>query len=120
MYNKKTLMSVELMATVKPVSGTGVPTGMVTFEMVMPAKKTKMGMNMAMKSGTTVLGTVALTNGEAMLTVKPKMAIKMPLEYIYSGSTTYSTSTAMPAELTKAGLKGMSMGMSSSGTGMKM
>ncbi len=51
-YNKKhVLKSVELMATVKPMSGIGRPTGTVTIVMVMPA-----GMKMkGMKSGTTDL-----------------------------------------------------------------
>ncbi len=113
-YNKKhELTSVEMMATVKPLTGSAVPTGTVTFEMVMPGKM-KMGkMTMAkMKPGTTRnLGTVTLTNGEAMLTVKPKMVLKMPLTIIYNGDSNYLSSTATPAELTKPGLKGMSMGM---------
>jgi Bacterial Ig-like domain (group 3) len=112
-YNKHyVLTSVEIMATVKPLSGTGVPTGTVTFDMVMPGKM-KMGkMTMAkMKPGTTMdLGTVTLTNGQAMLTAKPSMVLKMPLTIIYSGDANFTTSTATPPELTKPALKDMKMG----------
>jgi hypothetical protein len=64
-----------------------------------------------MKSGATNLGTVALSGGEAMLTVKPKMVLHMPLKIIYNGDANFMPSTATPAMLTKAGLKGMSMKM---------
>jgi Bacterial Ig-like domain (group 3) len=114
-YNKKhVLTAVTLMAQIKPLSGSGVPTGTVTFDMVMPARMKKVR---GMKPGTTVLGTVALTGGEAMLTVKPRMVLKMPLQIIYSGDAYFTASTATPPMLTKAGLRSMNMGM---GTGMKM
>lgn len=119
-YNKRhVLTDVTLMAQIKPLSGSGMPTGSVTFDMVMPAK-TEMGkMTMGtMKPGTTVLGTVTLSGGEAMLTVKPKMVLKMPLTIIYSGDTQFMSSTANPPMLTKAGLKGITMG--GMGTGMSM
>ena len=113
-YHKHHLVSVELMATVKPVSGSGVPNGTVTFDMVMPPGMKKMR---GMKPGTTNFGTVPLSNGEAMLTLKAKKVLKMPLSIIYNGDTHFMSSTATPAELMKSGLKGMSMGMR---TGMKM
>jgi hypothetical protein len=112
-YNKKQVLTdVTLMAEVKPLSGSGVPTGTVTFNIVMPAKTKTGKMTMdKMKPGTTNLGTVALSHGEAMLTVKPRMVLKMPLQIIYSGDTNYTSSTATPPMLTKAGLKHMSMKM---------
>lgn len=111
-YNKHhVLTSVELMATVKPASGSAVPTGTVTFNMVMPAKSEMGKMTMTkMKSGTTNLGTVTLTKGEAMLTVKPKMVLKMPLQIIYNGDANFMASSTTPPMLTKSALKGMTMG----------
>jgi hypothetical protein len=110
-YNKMgKLVSVHLMAMVSSTSG-AMPTGKVTFEMVMPA-----GMSMGgMKGGTTILGTGTLHKGNATLTVKPKFAVNMPLEIIYHGNSHFQASKVTPPTVTTTGLMSSSM----SG-GMKM
>lgn len=116
-YVHKKLTTVGLTAEVESTTGSTLTkaTGNVIFEMVMPAgmKKTK-----GMKPGTTVFGTVPLSNGTATLTLKAKQVLKMPVTIIYSGDANYMTSTDSPTPLTKAALKTMSMGSSTSG--MKM
>ena len=107
--HKTKLVSVGLMAEVKSLSGSveSTATGTVTFEMVMPA-----GMKMkGMKRGTTIFGTMPVSDGMAMLTLPARKVLNMPLTIVYSGDSQLMSSTDTPAMLTKAGLKGMGSGM---------
>jgi hypothetical protein len=95
-YKHHALNAVQLIATVEPLSGVGIPTGTVTFNTVTPA-------------GTTELGTVSLIEDEAFVKVKLKMVLKMPLQVVYSGDATYAPSTATPPIVTKASFKHIHM-----------
>ena len=100
---KKKVVSVRLKAEIEPLSpGGGVPTGEVTFEMAkMTRKKTK----------TTTLGTMALSGGDATLTVKANTVLKKTITIVYSGDADFKSSTASPPELTQSGLKGLARPM---------
>ena len=101
-----TLATVGLKAEVESVTGTPetTATGTVTFEMVMPAG---MKMMKGMKPGTTVSGTEPVSGGVATLTLPAKKVLKMPLEIIYIGNSSFASSTDTPAALTKSGLKSL-------------
>jgi hypothetical protein len=69
--------AVTLTATVKPASGTGTPTGTVTF-----------------KDGTVTLGSATLVNGVAKLTTTHIPAGTDAITAVYNGSSTFATSTS--------------------------
>ena len=60
----------------------------MTFELVKKTKK---------KVKLTMLGTVPLSGGDALLTVKPRSVLKKSLTIHYSGDTNYMASTDYPA-----------------------
>ena len=94
--SKHKLVSVGLKAEVDPVSpGSGVPTGMVTFETVTLTKKTKK------------LGTLALSGGEATLSLNAKLVLNKPIKIVYGGDTDFTSSTESPPELTQSRLKSL-------------
>ncbi len=98
--SKHRVVSVSLKAEVEPVSpGSGVPTGMVTFETVTATKKPKK------------LGTLALSGGEATLTLNAKLLLNKSIKIIYSGDADFTSSTASPSKLTQAGLKSLARPM---------
>ncbi len=100
---KKKLVSVGLKAEVEPLfPGAGVPTGEVTFEMLKTVKR---------KTKTTTLGTVALSGGDAMLTLNAKKVLKMTIKIVYSGDNDFESSIVTPAMLTQSGLKGLARPM---------
>jgi hypothetical protein len=68
---------VTLTATVAPTSGSGTPTGSVTF-----------------KDGTVTLGTATLSGGKATFTTNQLGAGSHSLTAVYGGSTTYAGSTS--------------------------
>jgi hypothetical protein len=69
--------SITFTATVTPTSGTGVPTGTITF-----------------KSGTSTLAKVAMSSGSASYTTAALGAGTKSITAVYSGDTTYATSTS--------------------------
>jgi len=69
--------SVTFTATVAPTSGTGVPTGSVTF-----------------KSGTTTLAKVTLVSGAASYSTTALTVGMKSITEVYSGDSTYTTSTS--------------------------
>ena len=69
--------SITFTATVTPNSGTGVPTGTATFE-----------------SGTTTLAKLSLNNGVATYTTATLTVGTKSITAVYSGDTTYATSTS--------------------------
>ena len=71
--------SIRLTVTVKPNSGTGVPTGTATF-----------------KRGATILANVGLTNGTAAYVTGALNAGTNSITAMYSGDSTYATSTSVP------------------------
>jgi hypothetical protein len=100
---KKKVISVILAAEVEPQSsGSSVPTGTVTFELVKKIKK---------KVKVTTLGTVAVNGGDAMLTVKSKSVLNKPITIHYTGDTNYTASTATPPALTQQSLKSLARPM---------
>jgi hypothetical protein len=96
--NHHALTSVELTATVKPLSGSGVPTGFVTFYILKLANK-------ELKPGGTVIANETLSGGSATVTVKAKRVLKMPVSVVYRGDSNFEGTNSIPAEVTKAGLK---------------
>ena len=76
-------------------SGGGVPTGVVTFELITKKKK---------KVTTKVLGTAAVSGGDATLTVKPKLVLGQTLTITYNGDTNFTASTLTGQKLSKQGL----------------
>ena len=82
---KKKVKSEILTAEIEPMApGGGVPTGMATFELLTKKKK---------KIKTTVLGTAAVVDGDATLTVKPKLVLSKVITIVYSGDTDFVAST---------------------------
>jgi hypothetical protein len=70
--------AVTFSATIAPVSpGSGTPTGNVTFD-----------------DGSTVLGTVALTNGTASFTTSSLAVGTHSIKVVYAGDTNFKTSTS--------------------------
>ena len=89
-------MSEVLTAEIKPTSSSaGLPTGMVTFEILIKKKK---------KMVTKSLGTVAVSGGEATLTVKAKQVLGKAVTISYSGDTDFMASTSTSPKLSKKGL----------------
>ena len=99
-FRKKHLKSVGLTAEIEPVSpGGGIPNGgVVTFEYLKKHRK---------KVKVKTVGTAAVINGDATLTVKPNKVLKKPLTIVYSGDTDYVASTVTPPKLTKKALKNL-------------
>jgi len=76
-FSKKKLISVSLTAAIKPLApGGGVPTGVVTFEVVTTIKK---------KTRVTKLGTAAVSGGVATLTLKASKLPRQGITIVYSG-----------------------------------
>ncbi len=101
--NKKKLTSVGLKAEIEPLSpGAGIPTGEVTFETVKTVKR---------KTKTTTLGAVALSGGDATLTLNAKKVLNVTIKIVYSGDTDFQASTATPLALSQSGLKGLARPM---------
>jgi Bacterial Ig-like domain (group 3) len=93
---KKKVKSEILKAEIEPVSpGGGVPTGMVTFELLTKKKK---------KIKTKVLGLAAASGGAATIAFKPKLVLGKVLTVIYSGDTDFIASTSTAPKLSKKGL----------------
>jgi hypothetical protein len=96
--NHHKLTSVELTATVKPVSGSGVPTGFVTFSTL------KM-VNKVLEPGGKAIANLTLSSGSATVTVNAKQVLKKPVDVVYRGDSNFEPTNSIPAEVTKAGLK---------------
>lgn len=93
---KKRVASEVLTAEIQPTSpGGGVPTGIVSFELLTKKRK---------KIHTKDLGTASVSGGEAMLTVKPKKVLGKVITIIYSGDTNFTASTLTAHKLSKKGL----------------
>jgi hypothetical protein len=94
--NKKKVKSAVLTATIDPTSpGGGVPTGMVTFELLTKKRK---------KIQTKVLGRAAVSGGDATMTFKPKLVLSKVITVVYSGDTDFKASTLTAPKLSKKGL----------------
>jgi sugar lactone lactonase YvrE len=98
-FQKKKLVSVGLTAEFESLpAGASVPSGMVTFELL--TKKGK-------KTQTGVLGTVALSNGEATLTVALDRVQNKEVTIVYHGDMDYMKSTVTSPKVTKKGLRSL-------------
>ena len=96
LLKRKKVVSELLTAEIKPTyPGGGVPTGMVTFELLTKNKR---------KTKTKTLGTVAASGGNATLTVKSNLVLSKVITIIYSGDTDFITSTLTAPKLSKKGL----------------
>ncbi len=85
-FKKKKMVSVGLLARVVPASaGASAPSGMLTFMI----KKRR-------------LGTVALRNGEATLTLKSTSELGKPITVVYSGDPEFSSATATSPKVTQS------------------
>jgi hypothetical protein len=86
-FNKrKKLVALGLTAEIVPIApGAGVPTGTVTFEMMMKHRK---------KTIVKTIGVAAVADGQATLALKLKQVLKQPITIIYSGDASDRTSTA--------------------------
>jgi parallel beta-helix repeat protein len=94
-FRKKKLVSLKLEAEVLPaLSGAGVPTGMVTFEI--PAKG---------KKKPKLLGEAVLNGGSATLTAKLSSLLNKRITAVFAGDAGFVSSTATPLALTQAALK---------------
>ena len=88
-YKKKKVVSIGLKAEIEPVTpGGSLPTGEMTFELVKISKK---------KTKVTTLGTVSVSGGDAILTVKAKQVVHKTIKIIYSGDTNYEADTVTPS-----------------------
>jgi trimeric autotransporter adhesin len=93
---KKKVKSEVLTAEIEPAApGGGVPTGMVTFELITKKKK---------KIKTSVLATAAISGGDATLTFKPQKVLGKVITVLYSGDTNFRASTFTAPKLSKKGL----------------
>jgi hypothetical protein len=93
---KKTLKAIELTAKIEAaVPGRGVPTGQVIFELIKRHGK---------KTQVTKLGTAAVSDGVATLTVKPSAVLNETLTIVYSGDPDFHASTMSPPKSTKKAL----------------
>ncbi|MFI5459716.1 MAG: Ig-like domain repeat protein, partial [Isosphaerales bacterium] len=102
-FKKKKLVSVGLTAEIEPFApGGGVPTGSVAFELLTKKRK---------KIQTKTLGTVALSAGEATLTLKANQMLGKAITIVYGGDTNFRASTASPPKLTQKGLKSLARPM---------
>ncbi len=85
---RKKVTQLSLTAEIEPVApGGGVPTGVVSFMM----KKKK-------------LGTVALVNGQATLSLKPRSILNKTITVIYGGGADFQSSTLSSPRLTSRSL----------------
>jgi hypothetical protein len=97
---KKKVKSETLTAEIEPVSpGAGVPTGMVTFELVTTKKQKH-----KTKIKTKVLGSAVVGGGEATLNLKPKVVLKKVVTVVYSGDPDFTASLLTAPKLSKKGL----------------
>ena len=88
---KKKVVSFGLTAEIEPsVSGGGVPTGAVAFELVTKKKK---------KIITKVLGTAGLNGRDALLTVSAKAVLGQAITIVYSGDEDFLGSTVVFPEI---------------------
>ena len=88
----KEVIALGLEAVIQPMApGAGVPTGTVTFETIVKGKGKKA------KATAKVLGTVALSGGSVVLTVKPNSVLKLPITIVYGGDADFHSSTSAPA-----------------------
>jgi hypothetical protein len=92
---KRKLVSLELEVEVEHVapSTSGVPTGTVIFELL----------NRSKKKPAKVLGVESLTNGAAILPVKPKTVLQQPVEILYNGDADFEPSR-LKTTITKSSL----------------
>ena len=98
-FGTKKLKSLGLTAEIAPVAtGGGVPTGIVTFELLVKHRK---------KIEAHLLGTSALNRGEATLTLKPKQVLNKTITIIYNGDPNYRANTVTTPKLTQKGLKSL-------------
>jgi Bacterial Ig-like domain (group 3)/Right handed beta helix region len=92
---KKKVVSEKLTAEIKPAYLDGsLPTGSVTFEILTKKKK---------KIHTKVLGTAALTGGNATLTLKAKSVVGKVITIVYGGAPDFIASTLTAPKLPKNG-----------------
>jgi Bacterial Ig-like domain (group 3) len=100
---KKKVVSVGLKAEIEPVSPAGgVPTGVVTFEILKKVKK---------KVKATTLGTASVNGGQATLTLNVNKVLKKAITIVYSGDANFDSSTATPPALTQRSLKSLARPM---------
>jgi Bacterial Ig-like domain (group 3) len=93
---KKKLKAAGLAAEIEPAApGGGVPTGVVTFELIQKHRK---------KTKVKTLGTAALTGGEVTLTFKPNKLLHQMLTVIYTGDGNFQANTMSTPKLTKKAL----------------
>jgi Bacterial Ig-like domain (group 3) len=93
---KKTVKSEVLTAEIQPTTrGAGVPSGVVTFEIVTKKKK---------KTTTKVLGSAAVVGGAATVTLNPKLVLGNVITVLYSGDTDFQSSMLTAPKLSKTGL----------------
>ena len=93
---KKKVKSEVLTAEIEPSApGGGVPTGIVTFELITKKKK---------KTKTKVLATGPVSGGDATLTFKPKQVLGEVITIVYSGDIDFLASTLTAPKLSKKGL----------------
>ncbi len=85
-----------LTAEIEPASpGGGIPTGIVTFELLTKKRK---------KIKTKIVGRAAANGGDATLTVRPKLVLRKVITIVYSGDTDFRASTLTAHKLSKKGL----------------
>jgi len=95
-FKKKRLKAVSMTATIEPlVPGGGVPTGLVTFELLVKHRK---------KIKVKTLGTAALIGGQATLTFKPQKLLNKTLTIVYSGDTNFEAASVTLPKLTRKSL----------------
>jgi hypothetical protein len=97
-HKKKKLVSVHLMVEIQPTApGSGVPTGIVTFEANNAKEK--------------LLGTAVLGSGSATLSVKPNRVLRQVVTIIYSGDADFLSSKETIPRLAQASLKNLARPM---------
>jgi hypothetical protein len=91
-FKKKKLISVRLTAKINPLApGGGVPTGVVTFELVTKTKK---------KVKVTALGSGAVIGGEASLTLMANKVLHQAITVVYGGDANDNASNVTTPEVT--------------------
>ena len=84
-----------LTAEINPIyPGAGLPTGMVTFELLTKKRK---------KTRTKIIGTAAVSGGDATLTFKPHLVLRKVITIVYSGDPDFEASTLTAPKLRKNG-----------------
>lgn len=100
MHRRGKLGSVVLDAQIElATSGPAMPTGTVTFELMMKSRG---------KVKESVLGTAAVTDDMAMLTIKTRMVLNKSITVVYSGDMNYMSSTVMTPKVTHHSLERLS------------